>query len=53
MNCLIDDKNGKKINQSNIIKKLVYSGKNVFMGYSNNLNDLSMGIGNNGIPKID
>ena len=47
----LEDKNGKKINQSNKIGELVYSGKNVFMGYSNNLNDLSKGDVNNGIFK--
>lgn len=33
----------KKINKSNVIGELTYKGKNVFMGYSNNLNDLSLG----------
>lgn len=47
----LEDKNRKKINISNKIGELVYRGKNVFMGYSNNLNDLGKGDVNNGIFK--
>lgn len=43
------EKNKKKINKSNVEGELVYSGKNVSMGYALNINDLSKGDNNHGI----
>jgi len=45
----IEDKKGKIIKKNYVKGELIYSGKNVFMGYSKKLADLSTGDENHGI----
>jgi long-chain acyl-CoA synthetase len=45
----IEDKNGEIIKKNNTIGELIYSGKNVSMGYAESLIDLKLGDQNNGI----
>ena len=47
----IEDNNQKKIEKENEIGELYYSGKNVCLGYAENINDLSKGDENKGILK--
>ena len=37
------DENNRQINEPDTIGELVYEGKNVSMGYANEINDLSLG----------
>ena len=43
------DENNKEIKKSNKSGELIYSGKNVCLGYANNIQDLSKGDENNGV----
>ena len=47
----IEDKNQKKIEKENEIGELFYSGKNVCLGYAEDISDLSKGDENKGILK--
>ena len=47
----IEENNKKKIEKENEIGELYYSGKNVCLGYAENINDLSKGDENKGILK--
>ncbi len=47
----IEDENQKKIEKENEIGELFYSGKNVCLGYAENIDDLSKGDENKGILK--
>jgi long-chain acyl-CoA synthetase len=47
----LEDKKNKKIKKNNQSGELVYSGKNVCLGYANNIDDLSKDDSNNGIFK--
>lgn len=50
-NFWIEDKNQKKIEKENEIGELFYSGKNVCLGYAEDISDLSKGDENKGILK--
>lgn len=51
-NFQITDSNGKKIIKNNEIGEIVYSGKNVMLGYANNRNELSKLSENKKVNKI-
>ena len=45
----IENKDGELIDQFNSVGELIYSGKNVSMGYANSINDLELGDVNKGV----
>ena len=45
----IENKDGELIDQVNSVGELIYSGKNVSMGYANSINDLELGDVNKGV----
>ena len=47
----LENENGEKIKNSNEIGELIFSGRNVSMGYSNNLKDLKKDDENKGVLK--
>ena len=47
----LENQSGQKIEKPNIEGELIYKGKNVCLGYANNIEDLSLGDKNNGVLK--
>jgi long-chain acyl-CoA synthetase len=47
----IENEDGKKIKETNVVGEIVFKGKNVFMGYCESPNDLIKGNEKNGVLK--